>query len=218
MRVKETARWYPVAMSDDPPGLRVLRADRPGRTPPVFERIAIVGLDRVGGSIALAARRAWPSGLVIGVDGNDVLEKAMLLHAVDVASPDLSQAAGADLVVLATPLEQSLRLILELPDRVDREAVVTDVAPIKGAIVEAARALPPRLRFVGGHPVVDGPAGGLELARPDLFVGRPWLFTPGAAAEQRTIARLFAFVTALGAQPRSLDPSEHDRLFVSPAV
>src|SRR5512136_221148 len=118
-------------MSDDPPGLPVLRADRPGRTPPVFERIAIVGLARVGGSIALAARRVWPSGLVIGVDGNDVLEEAMRLHAVDVASQDLSLAAGADLVVLATPLERSLGLILELPGRIDPEAVVTDVAPLK---------------------------------------------------------------------------------------
>jgi prephenate dehydrogenase len=205
-------------MSDDRPPLRVLPADKPGRTPPIFETIAIIGLDRVGGSIALAARRAWPSGLVIGVDSNDVLEKAMLLHAVDVASRDLSLADGADLVVLATPLEESLKLMLELPDRVDREAVVTDVASLKSAIVDAARALPARLRFVGGHPVVEGPAGGLELARPDLFVGRPWLFTPGAAEEERTIARLFAFVAALGALPRSLDPSEHDRLFASPAV
>ena len=206
-----------MAVSDDRPGLRVLRDDTPGRRPPIFETIAVVGLDRVGGSIALAARRAWPSGLVIGVDGNDVIEEAIRLHAVDVASQDLSLAAGADLVVLATPLERSLGLILELPGRIDREAVVTDVAVLKAAIVEAAQALPPRLRFVGGHPVVEGPPGGLELARPDLFVGRPWLFTPGAAAEQPTLARLCAFVAALGALPRSLDPSEHDRLFTSAA-
>lgn len=94
---------------------------------------------------------------------------------------------------------------------------MTDVAPAKRAIVEAARALPPRLRFVGGHPLVEGPPGGLELARANLFVDRPWLFTPGSAGEDGTIARLFAFVTALGALPRSLDPSEHDRLYGSPA-
>jgi prephenate dehydrogenase len=207
-----------VAVSADRLPLRVLRADTPGGPPPIFERIAIIGLDRVGGSIALAARQAWPSGLVIGVDSNDVLENAMLLHAVDVGSRDLSLAEGADLVVLATPLEQSLELIRQLADRLDREAVVTDVASVKSAIVEAARALPPRLQFIGGHPIVEGPAGGLERARPDLFAGRPWLFTPEAAGEQRTIARLFAFVTALGALPRSLDPSEHDRLFAPPTV
>ena len=49
--------------------------------PPVFERIAIVGLGLVGGSIALAARQAWPASLVIGVDRNDVLERAMIRHA-----------------------------------------------------------------------------------------------------------------------------------------
>jgi prephenate dehydrogenase len=206
-----------VAVSGNHLPLRVLRADKPGGTPPIFETIAIVGLDRVGGSIALAARQAWPSGLVIGVDSNDVLERAMLMHAVDVGSRDLSLVEGADLVVLATPLEQSLELVRQLPDRLDREAVVTDVAPLKSAIVEAARALPPRLQFVGGHPVVEAPAGGLELARPDLFAGCPWLFTPAGAGEERTIARLFAFATAFGALPRSVDPSEHDRLFAPPA-
>jgi prephenate dehydrogenase len=183
----------------------------------VFEKIAVVGLDRIGGSIALAARQVWPSGLVIGIDDNDVLEKAMRLHAVDLASRDLAMAAGADLVVLATHLEQSLRLLDELPNRVAGEAVVTDVAPAKRAIVEAARALPPRLRFVGGHPLVEGPPGGLELARANLFVDRPWLFTPRSAGEDGTIARLFAFAAALGALPRSLDPSEHDRLYGSTA-
>jgi prephenate dehydrogenase len=183
----------------------------------VFEKIAIVGLNRIGGSIALAARQAWPSGLVIGIDSNDVLEKAMRLHAVDVASRDLDMAAGADLVVLATDLEQSLSLMGELPGRVEGEAVVTDVAPAKRAIVEAGRILPPRLRFVGGHPLVEGPSGGLELARADLFVDRPWLFTPGSRREDGTIARLFAFAAALGALPRSLDPSEHDRLYQPPS-
>ena len=202
-----------MAVSAEGGGLRIVRGGTAGKRPPVFGTIAVVGLDRVGGSIALAVRRTWPSGLVIGVDDNDVLERAMRLHAVDVASHDLSMAAEADLVVLATPLERSLGLILELPGQIDREAVVTDVGDLKGPIAEAARALPPRLRFVGGHPVVEGPPGGLELARADLFVGRPWLFTPAAAEEPRTIARLFEFAVGLGALPRRLDPSEHDRLF-----
>ena len=62
-----------------------MAADPPAGGPPVFERVAIVGLGLIGGSLALAARKAWPAGLVIGVDRNEVLEKAMVRHAVDVA-------------------------------------------------------------------------------------------------------------------------------------
>jgi len=56
-----------------------------GGDPPIFQRVGIVGLGLIGGSIALAARQIWPAALVIGVDRKDVLERAMVLHAIDVA-------------------------------------------------------------------------------------------------------------------------------------
>ena len=72
-------------------------------SPPVFEKIAIVGLGLIGGSMALAARKTWPRCLVIGVDDKDVLERAMVRHAIDVAASDLTVIGEADLVVLAAP-------------------------------------------------------------------------------------------------------------------
>jgi prephenate dehydrogenase len=57
--------------------------------PPIFEKIGIIGLGLIGGSIALAAREIWPTSLVIAVDNKDVLETAMRLHAIDVAADDL---------------------------------------------------------------------------------------------------------------------------------
>jgi hypothetical protein len=62
---------------------------RPEGQPPIFEKIGIVGLGLIGGSIALAARELWPTSLVIAVDNKDVLETAMRLHAIDVAADDL---------------------------------------------------------------------------------------------------------------------------------
>ena len=201
-----------------PDEARMLPVMQPGRppssppVPPVFEKIGLVGLGLIGGSIALAARHVWPTGLVIGVDQKSVLEKAMILHAIDVAADDPAMLSGADLVILAAPVRQNIALLEMLPSHVQGSAVVTDVGSTKREIVDAARRLPPRLTFVGGHPLGGAPRAGIDAARPDLFTGRPWLFTPVGDAAGPALDRLFSFVTALGARPQVMRVDEHDRL------
>src|SRR5438094_8458260 len=118
---------------------------------PIFEKIGIVGLGLIGGSIALAARQIFPSSLVIGVDHKDVLETAMRLHAIDVAADDLIVLPEADVVILAAPARQNLQLLEQLDDYVGQPAIVTDTSSTKRAVVAAAGVLPPRFTFVGGH-------------------------------------------------------------------
>jgi len=183
---------------------------RPAQTP-IFQKVGIVGLGLIGGSIAIAARQIWPASLVIGVDNKDVLETAMRLHAIDVAADDPYVLAEADLVILAAPVKQNIELLAELDDNLTQPAVVTDVGSTKRAIVDAARKLPPRFTFIGGHPLGGAAKGGLENARPDLFSGRPWLLTP-ASERGEALEKLSAFVTALGAEPRVVDVATHDRL------
>ena len=179
---------------------------------PIFEKIGIVGLGLIGGSIALAARELWPTSLVIAVDHKDVLETAMRLHAIDVAAADLIVLAEADLVVLAAPTVQNIALLDELDEHVHQAAVVTDTSSTKRAVVDAARRLPPRFTFVGGHPLGGAARGGLEHARPDLFKGRPWLLTPTGDGTGPALEKLSAFVQALGAKPQIVDVEAHDRL------
>src|SRR5476649_516846 len=102
---------------------------------PVFEKIGIVGLGLIGGSIALAAREIWPSSLVIGVDSKDVLETAMRLHAIDVAADDLIVLAEADVVVLAAPVKTNISLPAELDENVHQPAVITDTGSTKRDII-----------------------------------------------------------------------------------
>jgi len=189
---------------------------QPGRAAtseaPIFEKIGIIGLGLIGGSIALAARQLWPSSLVIAVDNKDVLETAMRLHAIDVAADDLIVLAEADLVVLAAPVRQNLALLDELEENVRGAAIVTDTGSTKRAIVEAARRLPPRLTFIGGHPLGGAAASGLDHARPELFKGRPWLFTPTSDKHAEGLEKLLAFARALGAVPRLVGVEAHDRL------
>ncbi len=184
----------------------------PGGAPPIFDKVGIVGLGLIGGSIAMAARQIWPTALVIAVDNKDVLETAMRLHAIDVAADDLVVLAEADLVILAAPVRQNVALMAELDENVRQAAVVTDTGSTKRATVEAAMGLPGRFTFVGGHPLAGAAAGGLEHARPDLFQGRPWLLTPSSEASGTAVEKLSAFIEALGAVPRVMPPAAHDRL------
>jgi len=186
-------------------------------SPPIFKKVAIIGLGLIGGSIALAVRAHWPSSLVIGLDRKEVLEKAMVLHAIDVAADDPMVIAEADLVILAAPVDQNIERMGELDRYVTTPAVVTDVGSTKRTTVEAARMLPSRFTFVGGHPLGGAPRGGIEYARPDLFVDRPWLFTPEDDDTAGVVEQLSRFVRELGARPEIIEPAEHDRLlaFVS---
>lgn len=178
--------------------------------PPIFEKVAILGLGLIGGSIALAARQIWPQGLVIAVDNKDVLEQAMVKHAIDVAADDPYVIGEADLVILAAPVRQNLQLLSQLEELLEKPAVVTDVGSTKRAIVEAARQLPARFTFVGGHPMGGSSRGGFDAARPDLFKGRPWIFTPHNDASGGALEKLFSFATGLGAVPRTMDAAAHD--------
>jgi prephenate dehydrogenase len=194
--------------------LPVIQPGRPGASsgePPIFQKIGIVGLGLIGGSVALAARQLWPAALVIAVDNKDVLETAMRFHAIDVAADDPVVLAEVDLVILAAPVRQNIELLAELDAHVRQPAVVTDTGSTKRAVIEAARALPPKFTFIGGHPLGGSAKGGLENARPDLFKGRPWLLTPSGEAGD-ALEKLTAFVSALGAQPRIIDAAAHDRV------
>ena len=149
--------------------------------PPIFERIAIVGLGLIGGSIALAIRERWPAARVIGVDRPAVIAHVQGSGAIDRAAPSLADVGDADLIVLAAPIRQNLELLGQIVRAARPGTVVTDVGGTKRAIVEAGRAL--GRSFVGGHPIGGAERGGFAFARPDLFDGRPWIFTPAAAAE-----------------------------------
>src|SRR5258708_9130679 len=124
--------------------MKELPVIQPGRplpasgAPPIFDKIGIVGLGLIGGSIALACRQLWPKALVIGVDNKDVLETAMRLHAIDVAADDLVVLAEAAVVILATPVKSNIALLTELEENIPQPAVITDTGSTKRAIVEEA--------------------------------------------------------------------------------
>jgi prephenate dehydrogenase len=196
---------------------------------PPFSRVAIVGLGLIGGSIALGIRERWPSVRIVGVDRQPVLAHALGGGAIDRAAVGVGEIGEPDLVILAAPVRQNVALLGELtrtdvgggfsrPGDSDvgaafrRPAFITDVGGTKRDIVEAAKSLPPDVVFIGGHPIGGAERGGFGFARPDLFRGRPWIFTPAQNVAIDHVRRLSRFVEGLGARPHMLGAEEHDRL------
>jgi prephenate dehydrogenase len=163
-------------------------------TEPPFGRIAIVGFGLIGGSIALAAKRAWPSIAVQPIHAGEALD----------------HARGADLVVLSAPVLANIRILQQLAPHLQSDTVVTDVGSTKRSIVRLADQLPVA-SFIGGHPMAGGARGGASHARADLFGGHTWILTPRANNPSKSLARLEAFVAGLGAVPHVMTAELHDR-------
>lgn len=176
---------------------------------PPFSRVGIFGLGLIGGSIALGARRAWPNITLVGFDRSRETLEAARGTVVHETVPSLGALASCDLIVLAIPVNAIVELMPALA-RVETRAVITDVGSTKRQVIAAARAAGVT-SFVGGHPMGGSAHVGLEFARPEMFVTRPWLFVSQTAAPPASASRLDGFARGLGATPHWFDADAHDR-------
>ena len=169
--------------------------------------LGIVGVGLIGGSVGLAARNAgWE---VVGTDDPGVLESAVEIGAIDRVST-LEEIRGADLVVLAAPISRVTAL---LSDLAPTDALVTDVASAKGAIVRAAEG--ESLRFVGGHPMAGSQLAGVANAKAGLFHGARYFLTTTPRTDPDDYREVSGFVRELGAVPTAVDPEKHDLLMAA---
>lgn len=179
----------------------------------MFNRVAIIGLGLIGGSIGLALHKAKAAQQIVGYDlGKGVSNEARKVGAIDQPFSTLADAVrGAELVVLATPVGAMRVLLQELSTTVTPGAVVTDVASTKVQVISwAEEYLPASVAFVGGHPMTGKELSGVEAADASLFQERIYCLTPTARTSPAAINKVSTFVEALGARVRFLEPVEHD--------
>jgi prephenate dehydrogenase len=180
---------------------------------PAVERLAVLGLGLLGGSLGLAARARGVARRVVGASrGRETLALARARGVVDEACADPGEAAeGADLVVLATPPFAMPDVVRAIAPRLAAGAVVSDVGSVKAMLAETLPGLlPPGVVFVGAHPMAGGHARGLAHARADLFEGATCVVAPAAGAGRESVERVCAFWRALGARVVRRDPETHD--------
>lgn len=177
------------------------------------QRVGIVGLGLLGGSIARAARQRLPGVELIGFDANeDVRRRAVAGSVIDDAPDSLDGLSRAEFVVVCVPVS-AVAAIVERLARGNPRATVTDVASSKQSVIRMlAGRLPPGFAFVPAHPMAGGEKGGLDAGRADLFEGKSCLITPTNATPADATARVETFWRSLGATPQRSDPATHDRM------
>jgi cyclohexadieny/prephenate dehydrogenase len=178
-----------------------------------FERVAVVGLGLLGGSVAGAARARGVAKRVVGVSRScDTAAAAVAAGLADEGTAELGAGvAGADLVVLCTPVFAMGETLRRAAPHLATGALVTDVGSVKGRLVETLPGLlPPGACYVGAHPMAGSHHTGLRHARADLFEGAACVLTPTAATPAAALARVRAFWAALGARVFERDPAAHD--------
>lgn len=168
----------------------------------------------MGGSLGMALRSRAKVKRVLGVARrSEVLKRAQALGAIDQGTLDLSEGVkDADLVVLATPVREILRLIPQAGPLMKPGSILADLGSTKADILQAMEGLPLSLSAIGGHPMCGNERPGLEAASADCYLDAPFVLVPRKGTLPGTLALLESVVKAVGARPMVLEAGRHDRL------
>lgn len=182
----------------------------------LFNKVAIVGTGLIGGSMALAIKKKRLADEVIGVSRHKkTLLAAKNNGAIDRGSQDINIIKGADLVVLATPVNTVLDLALPISKIIKPDCIVTDVGSTKKEIVSKLEIIFPR--YIGSHPLAGSERRGIDNADAGIFQGSLCILTPTKKTDKGALNKIKKLWNILGVKPVFLTPDTHDKIlsFVS---
>jgi prephenate dehydrogenase len=185
----------------------------------MFEQLGLIGCGLMGGSFALAMKKAGLVQRVVGYSKSpSTTERARQLGVIDVEAPSaLLAAAGADIVLLAVPVAATEATLKAIKHLVTPQMLVMDVGSTKADVVQAARSgLQGQLgSFVPAHPITGREVSGVEHADADLYHGRQVILTPTERTLTAQLRRAEELWTQLGARVSSMSPESHDAAFAA---
>ncbi len=182
-------------------------------TPPIYDRVALIGLGLIASSMAHAMRAAGLAGHIAGHarTAGTRAAAADLGFCDSIHETAAGAAAGADLVVLAVPVGAMGAVAEEIGPVLKPGATVTDVGSVKQAVIEAvAPHMPPSVTFIPGHPIAGTEHSGPRSGFATLFRNRWWLLTPQPGTDPAAVARLRALCEGLGARVDEMEAGHHD--------
>ncbi|MBM4121588.1 MAG: prephenate dehydrogenase/arogenate dehydrogenase family protein [Nitrospira sp.] len=182
---------------------------------PHFKQVTIVGVGLIGGSLGLVLKKRAMADSVVGVGRRvENLKTAVELGAIDRYVADArAGVAGADLVVLATPVDTYERHLKDWSHGLASGAIVTDVGSVKGPLVAQAEGLMPEgVCFVGAHPIAGREKTGVAAGSADLFTGARCILTPTGKTDPRALQIVRELWEAAGSIVLTMDPYLHDRI------
>ncbi len=181
-----------------------------------MERVTIIGLGLIGGSLALALKKAKAGRVEItGFSRRpETLAKAGKIGAVDKPARSMASAvAGADIVIIATPVMTIKDVLASISKHLSPGCVVTDVGSTKVKVMRwAEKYLPPEVSFIGGHPMAGKETFGIAEADASLFRTCPYCLIPASGATTRSVKKMKELAESVGARPLFIDAELHDSL------
>ena len=186
---------------------------------PLLNKLVIFGVGLIGGSFALAVKRAGLAKRIVGVGRSETnLKKALRLGVIDETADDVAQAMrSADVILLALPVGQMRRVMRALAPHLEPHTLVTDAGSTKQDVAACAReCLDSHLeRFVPAHPVAGAELSGVAAASADLFVNKNLVVTPLARTDKKALKRIKDIWLACGARVSEMTPRQHDEIFAA---
>lgn len=185
----------------------------------MINKLVIIGVGLIGGSFALALRKAGEVKQIVGVGrGRENMQRAHKMGAIDEISDDLQSALKeADGVLLATPVGQTGRIMAQISQYLESRAIVTDAGSTKQDVVTAARSyMAGHLKnFVPAHPVAGAELSGASAADADLFRGKNLVLTPLEETSAEAVKRVTELWQACGARVSQMSAARHDKIFAA---
>jgi cyclohexadieny/prephenate dehydrogenase len=182
---------------------------------PMFNKIALIGVGLIGGSIALAARRGGLARQIVAATRSaETAATANRLKLVDHCGTDLAEACkDADLVIVCTPVGACGEAAKVIAPSLKPGCILSDVGSVKQAVIRDMQPhVPPGVHFIPTHPVAGTENSGPEAGFAELFDGRWCILTPLPDSDPAAVDKLEAFWKALGSLVERLNPAHHDRI------
>ncbi len=179
----------------------------------IYDRVALIGLGLIAGSMSLAMRQAGLAGEVVGyARSSETRRTALEIGLVDRIADTAAEAVrDADLVVLAVPVGAMGEIAAEIAAHLKPGATVTDVGSVKQAVIEAVSPhIPAGVHFIPGHPLAGTEHSGPRAGFASLFSNRWWLLTPPEGADGAEVERLAGLIRGIGANVETMDAAHHD--------
>jgi prephenate dehydrogenase len=186
---------------------------------PKFKKIVIFGVGLIGGSFAMALRKAGAVDSVVGFGRSaQPLANSLHLGIIDRIGKDVAaELKDADLVLLATPVGQMAELMTRIAPHLGTKTIVTDCGSTKSDVVREAYAQlgGKAAQFVPAHPIAGGEQSGVSAARSDLFQWKKVVLTPLPENSAKSVARVRHAWELCGAMVSELTPAQHDEIFAA---
>ncbi len=181
----------------------------------LFERVALIGIGLIGSSLARVIRRDQLAPEIVAVERRqETLDKAMELGLADRVTTDPAAAvAGADLVVLGTPVSAYAEIAQRIGPALKPGAIVTDVGSVKASVIrDVEPALPAHAHLVPGHPVAGTEHSGPEAGFAEIFRDRWCILTPLPGGDADALLRVTELWLAAGMKVVTMDAEHHDKV------